>query len=1096
IEAELTKSKQQRPQSSQIQQQAAASGFVTVDPSTGLEDEDDAPAATASEAVPFSEGEVQLMLQYLNANFLRTPVTRFPQDFSDTGGRPLYELLDMVCTKKPGGLAVPSLRGPNNARKPGAATASTVGTGAGAAGPSVAPPPASKKDQLTQYTTQYTELLRFLRSYGAMVHDVYPEQLLAQEFYLRACESPQADPALFASPAVAALPFVARRRALENEWPGVSATAWMKVLYQVLKCFLLARITWKSYQQQSGESVSPTVNTSSNGKRKPDKLAPPATRACQGSNVYSEAEMVLLQWLCDSARSIRKLTSTAAPESATALDLQLLDLGRDLRDGRWLFHLVAAHIPTLSVDQSAYQCFRWTPEVTGTSSRPRRPLSAAQLQHQAHVLLQLLGAFGVDFGLDATRFLRRFSGREMLVLLLHLQQTLPQFIPKATIEFRGGLGQLMEKSIELKNPSARPLRYHVFLDGAEGSTAVGDAANAASEFTIEANELVLEPGKTVAFVVTFRPRFSRKVTARLVFQAVRGDAGGGLASSGAGATMVFLLESNIVSRKPVRVIQMEVNTYDKRVEELVIENQFPANATYKLSMTQQSAASGGAEGSTGLLPRTSATPSAAPAVSRGSRRRSVQSEKPPVVSQASSSGFGMGPDSSSTAGRKLSMVGRHRGDDTDVAWCICAQQPFFLPDFGTSGSSSEDSTGAESGNSGGLAVPPAGVGAAVAIRKNGSAKVKLEFLPLLPGHYSCQLLFLDENVGEFLFEIHAVAHLPASLETLEIQCEASSGGAAAPRFHFPRELTIPVKNPPLSRALAVFVDRASGHLRAKLKDGLKRCEDSHHTSFHVDFNSPFFSASPPELTLTPAGPGGAARPSALVSGRLDAPGADGAGAIKAPLKANQARLGVPRSTVAGVNSVLLDFQPKGAGRYACKLLLRSRHTVCGSSDVRVYDIVAKVKEPNMKTQLEFVAPARHSIVQEIPLSNPTDASWTLKAVFSSANSSGTRSVSMFSGPATLLVPAKRSATYPLTFTPSWISHETSTFALVNTATQQQFDFELSGYGEEPLAQDHVILACQARSSVVHNFDVFALSSGGHGATEPQVLKVESDLRDV
>lgn len=101
---------------------------------------------------------------------------------------------------------------------------------------------------------------------------------------------------------------------------------------------------------------------------------------------------------------------------------------------------------------------------------------------------------------------------------------------------------------------------------------------------------------------------------------------------------------------------------------------------------------------------------------------------------------------------------------------------------------------------------------------------------------------------------------------------------------------------------------------------------------------------------------------------------------------------------------------------------------------------------------------------------------------------------MFSGPPSLVVPAKRSATYPLTFTPSWIYHETRTFVLLNTATQQQFEFELSGYGEEPLAQDHVALNCQARSSIVHNFDVFALPGGEPNAA--QVFKVESDLRDV
>ncbi|KAG6954458.1 hypothetical protein JG687_00011816 [Phytophthora cactorum] len=611
----------------------------------------------------------------------------------------------------------------------------------------------------------------------------------------------------------------------------------------------------------------------------------------------------------------------------------------------------------------------------------------------------------------------------------------------------------------------------------------------ASEFTIESNDIVLDPGETLAFVVTFRPRFSRKITARLVFQAVRGDLTGSSSIGGGGATMVFLLESNIVSRKPVRVIQLETKTYEKRVEEILIENQFPTNANFKLSMTQQSTQIG-AESTTGIPNSGSSTMGVLPTSRGGTRRRSVQ---PGNQGRNSVSSFGMGTDASGFGRKKSIISGKNRGEDGDFSWCIAAQQPFYLPDFGTSGSSNND----DGIDGGGLSVPSSGLsGASISIRKNGSAKVKLEFLPLVPGNYRCQLLFLDESIGEFLYEIHAVATLPASLETLEIQCEASTaasatGPGAAARFRFVRELTIPVKNPQLNRALTTFIERANGHLRAKLKDGLKKCEENHVTNFHVDFNSPYFTANIPELTLT----AGSGKP-VPVSGRSDTSGIDSSGP-KVPLKANQARLCTPRSVLAGTNSVLIDFQPKGAGRYACKLLLRSRNSICGSSDVRVYDLIAKVREPNVKTQLEFVAPARHSIVQEIPLSNPTDTTWSLKAVFSNGNTDSSASkppASMFSGPPALVVPAKRSATYPLTFTPSWMYHETRTFVLLNTATQQQFEFELSGYGEEPLAQDHVVFSCQARTSIVHNFNVFALPGGDANAA--QVFKVESDLRDV
>ncbi|KAE9325926.1 hypothetical protein PR003_g16353 [Phytophthora rubi] len=81
-------------------QHSAPNGFVVVDPSTGLDEEDSSShallkrqsssllplqvlSATAT-PTPFTEGEIQLVLQYLNANFLQTPVVRFPEDFADT----------------------------------------------------------------------------------------------------------------------------------------------------------------------------------------------------------------------------------------------------------------------------------------------------------------------------------------------------------------------------------------------------------------------------------------------------------------------------------------------------------------------------------------------------------------------------------------------------------------------------------------------------------------------------------------------------------------------------------------------------------------------------------------------------------------------------------------------------------------------------------------------------------------------------------------------------------------------------------------------------------------------------------------------------
>jgi hypothetical protein len=44
------------------------------------------------------------------------------------------------------------------------------------------------------------------------------------------------------------------------------------------------------------------------------------------------------------------------------------------------------------------------------------------------------------------------------------------------------------------------------------------------------------------------------------------------------------------------------------------------------------------------------------------------------------------------------------------------------------------------------------------------------------------------------------------------------------------------------------------------------------------------------------------------------------------------------------------------------------------------------------------------------------------------------------------------------------------------STEQQFEFELVGIGEEPLAQNHFVLECQAKKSIENLLEVVTTSS--------------------
>ncbi|RHY34023.1 hypothetical protein DYB32_001211 [Aphanomyces invadans] len=816
--------------------------------------------------------ELALLMKWLNMNILKTPMTAFPHDLVQNAGRPVYEMLEAVCGK-----AVPG-------------RVKQLST--------------NKREQGTQMVAQYVELLRFLKSYGALLNDVRPEQLLDIEQYVRWSEDDDKNQ-------------LHRRLYFEKEWHRVSCLAWTKVIFQIIKCFVLFRISTKAYAALPG-IVDPATKL-------PTDVV---TRDCTKSNVYSESEMVLIQWLLHHSK---RMATVAEPRL-------IMDLEHDLKDGVVLCYVLASHVPTLAVDGGPLHGFN------------RKPTSAEHCLDNATCLRNALSCLGMDYGAPADQ-LCNLSLPSTVLLLLHLYQNVPQFIPKTTIEFKGVLGQTIQKSIELKNPSKKTIVYDVFLEGQ------------VKEFSIYSHTLTLEPEKSQSFLVDFTPKFTRTVQARLTFRSLRDG-------PTCAATMVFLLESNIYSRKPIRVFQFETTMYDRKVEDIVIENQFPVNAVYKLTMLQQ--------------PSTSELPN-----------KSIK-------------------------------------DTTDDNACMDGQLPFFLPDV---------------------------VGDMVAIRKDGNTTVKVEFLPLNPGVYKCQLLFLDENVGEFMYELHCTAHLPPTLETLEITSDNKP--------HMLKELIVPARNPLLNKALAVVVDRFQvlvGLVKAKVRDGLRKCEDCHHTTFHAEVNSPYFVLQNSEVTLK--------------SGGTSTTPSNHDGDKKT---ANQAKLITPRGTLSSPTSLMLDFQPRGAGLYNCKVLLRSTAS-CGC-DIRVYEIHAKVTDVGIRTMLEFCAPARQTIVQDIPIINPTDETWNLRANL-------TCSSGVFTGPTTLSIPPKKTNTYSLTFKPQWLVAETGLLLLQNAKTGQDFEFGLSGIGEEPLAMQHVVLQCQARQSLVHEFEVQTFKNDPAG---PFTFTVESDL---
>jgi len=147
------------------------------------------------------------------------------------------------------------------------------------------------------------------------------------------------------------------------------------------------------------------------------------------------------------------------------------------------------------------------------------------------------------------------SARELLLFVVQLYQTLPHYIPKATIEFPSVLGDLVTKNIELSNPSKNIISYRVELMPRN------------SDFSVEQTEVRIEPGQTVPFPIRFRSRISKQVKGRVIFTDKR-------EGNVQAAAMVFELVSNVYERNSVDIITKQTKLYKAIPIDLVVENAF------------------------------------------------------------------------------------------------------------------------------------------------------------------------------------------------------------------------------------------------------------------------------------------------------------------------------------------------------------------------------------------------------------------------------------------------------------------------------------------------------------------------------------------
>lgn len=179
----------------------------------------------------------------------------------------------------------------------------------------------SKKyeERLVQIIDLYSEILYIIKSYGGLLNEVDPINLLPIEDYVnqKTFKYMQNNPDDHNTNNMQKL-----QQKYKSEHLKVSHDNWMVVLYQIVKVFVLNKITINQYQNLPGMNLERRM-----------------TESELSSSIYSIPESILLRWLLYHHKKVHG-----------GLIKQAFSFTEHIRNGSVLCHLLLSHVPDLNED--------------------------------------------------------------------------------------------------------------------------------------------------------------------------------------------------------------------------------------------------------------------------------------------------------------------------------------------------------------------------------------------------------------------------------------------------------------------------------------------------------------------------------------------------------------------------------------------------------------------------------------------------------------------------------------------------------------------------------------------------------------------------
>ncbi|XP_055954756.1 cilia and flagella-associated protein 47 [Patella vulgata] len=592
------------------------------------------------------------------------------------------------------------------------------------------------------------------------------------------------------------------------------------------------------------------------------------------------------------------------------------------------------------------------------------PSTAEQCLHNALKIVNAMRFAGIEYDIQAIDITDP-NPVSMLFLCMHLYQKLPQYLPKDDIDFTGSLHSTVTRQVKLTNSSNKSLNYHVLLAGRD-----------AKDFRVPKGDHVTVPPKTTyPLSVEHVSRFLRPAEAVLVLVGRR-------QGSTTGTTMTFQLHTQIdnITPLPSSHYQMTMKTESPcyELERIILDvtNPFNEGGEFKIILMETnmdtSDPSKPAAASVLLRTKDKKKKKVKAKIDHGQNRpETPPTPPPPVITDTQ-------------------QLAKTKKDDEAMTLSAFSSpmKTFYL----------------EAG---------------------GSAEVQVDFLPFFTGDRQCSVIFLNDNIGEFLYSIEAKATLPLpsplpflpNQNTIRISSAAPYGngrglqGGEETVIYWKcdsgqplkQTLLIPVTNMTKEKALILAAQQrmseleiqrrsATGTLTSSsvaaktvklLSSGTSTLAKTHKTRKHnynkytVEVDSEYYKI-PSSLSM----------PSPLDARSHSAP--------------TSTRIPQGIKIEDGIVELPVTFKAKTPGHYPAEIILRA------VDDIRVYHIETTVNPDGSMAELELSIPVNQSLTQNIPIVNLTNHDWPLRAEITGDG---------FSGPPSHLAKAYQTAQYPLVYKP-------------------------------------------------------------------------------